>query len=242
MSFLAAVRLSRPDPDKEGKMRKILFLGFVFCLVMISSCRLDHYKVYSSNSNKETINEVRLEDQFGSKEAKASVIEFFANPVKKNGEDIIDEKTHLNWYRIEESGPHLDMTVEFSNQFGDDQVWTIGEPVYLLVPTEKDHKGSPDETKHFKCYEVLSAPPFNTQVTLEDQFGRQVATVDKGMYFCTPVKKNDEGNVDLKGKHLACYRISQKDVNRLVNTINQFGDYDVNVEKSVMLCVPSDKK
>lgn len=223
-------------------MRKILFLGFVFCLVMISSCELDHYKVYSSNSNKETVDEVTLEDQFGPKDARASVIEFFANPVKKNEENVNDGRTHLNWYRIEESGPYVKREVEFSNQFGDDQIWTIGKPVYLLVPTEKDHTGSPNETKHFKCYEVLSAPPLGRQVTLEDQFGRQVTTVGKGMYFCTPVKKNDKGATDLKGKHLACYQISPQDANRLVNTKNQFGDYDVNVEKSVMLCVPSDKK
>jgi hypothetical protein len=167
-------------------------------------------------------------------------IKFFANPVSKDGEDIYDDSTHLTWYELEDAGSQVKRSVTFSNQFGT-QKWTIGKPVFLLVPTEKIEKGGaePDKTMHFKCYEVLQGEFLERKVTLEDQFGKETEVVVKPMYFCTPVKKNDE---EAGKKHLVCYLIESKESERLVKIRNQFGEYDLKLEKGLMLCVPSDKK
>jgi hypothetical protein len=226
-------------------MRKMQFLRLVLCLLVVfavASCggNYDHYKAYTASADHEEQHNVNLEDQFETTAGVVNAIKFFANPVSKDGEDIYDDRTHLTWYELEDDGSQIKRSVTFSNQFGT-QKWTIGKPVFLLVPTEKIEKGGaePDKTMHFKCYEVLQGEFLERKVTLEDQFGKETEVVVKPMYFCTPVKKNDE---EAGKKHLVCYLIESKESERLVKIRNQFGEYDLKLEKGLMLCVPSDKK
>jgi hypothetical protein len=228
-------------------MKKTLFADLTFCLLVmfiITGC-VDHYKVYYANGIEEKQYKVKLKDQFESKEAALSKIEFFANPVSKNGGKIYDRNTHLAWYRLDEHETPIKRSVTFSNQFGT-QTWIIGKAVFLLVPTEKIEKSSsePDKSKHFKCYEVLSGQSLNNKkVTLEDQFGKQVVVINKPIYFCTPVQKNNEKS---SNEHLACYQVTlvegSGEDGHAVDIKNQFGQSRLNIEKSYMLCVPSDKK
>ncbi len=227
-------------------MRKMQFLRLVLCLLVVfgvASCaaRYDHYKAYTASTDQQEQRKVKLEDQFEATVGVVKAIKFFANPVSKDGEDIYDNSTHLTWYELEDDGSQVKRSVTFSNQFGI-QNWVIGKPVFLIVPTEKIEGGGgaePNKTKHFKCYEVLQGGFSSREVTLKDQFDKETAVVLKPMFFCTPVKKNNE---EAGEKHLVCYLIESKESDRLVKIRNQFGGYDLKLEKGFMLCVPSDKK
>lgn len=238
-------------------MKKARFIGFVYCLLfacLITGCQ-DHFKVYIVDSLEvDDYPEVILEDQFDresqtKEQVKLSAIEFFANPVSKNGGKIRDTNAHLTWYRFEEQGP--ERTVTFKNQF-DTQTWRLGRPVYLLVPTEKREPGTesafPRGLDHFKCYEVLSEQPPEREVTLEDQFDKkldrkEVVTVRRPKFFCNPVQKNDE-EIKAPKNHLACYLITSDEgfpSPLSVSVKDQFGENTLTVKESQMLCVPSEK-
>ncbi len=97
----------------------------------------------------------------------------------------------------------------------------------------------PNVLDHFKCYEI-EAPPFEQDVTLEDQFGTEDTKVRGLVSLCNPVDKNGEGINDPTA-HLACYRIKGELGKRDVLLENQFGAQTVTVAKPETLCVPSFK-
>lgn len=213
----------------------------------------DHFKVYTVD-NLEAGYEVTLEDQFDreldtKEQVKLVTIEFFANPVRKDDSEIQCPNAHLTWYRFESQGPGR--VVTFKNQF-DEQTWQLGEPVYLLVPTEKKYPetegGFPDGLDHYKCYEAASEEFSEREVVLEDQFDKRLdrqerAVVQRPMFFCNPVRKNGE-EIKEPENHLACYLITSEESSPLsldVKVENQFGEAALVVTKSYMLCVPSEK-
>jgi hypothetical protein len=236
-------------------MKKTQLVVFAYSLLfvfLVVGCS-DHFKVYTVES-LEVGYEVTLEDQFdqesGTKEEVVLLaVEFFANPVSKDGSRIWRPNAHLTWYKFEGQGP--ERTVTFKNQF-DEQIWKLGKPVYLLVPTEKREPDTdsdfPDELDHFKCYEALSEEFPEREVVLEDQFDKRLdrketAVVQRPMFFCNPVRKNDE---EIKGSknHLACYLVTSDEgfpSPLRVNVKNQFGENILTVVESHMLCVPSEK-
>lgn len=94
---------------------------------------------------------------------------------------------------------------------------------------------------HFKCYEAKGNPP-NVAVDLQDQFGAESGIlVEKPEFFCNPVDKNGEG-IRNPAAHLTCYKIKANGEERNVVTTNQFGEQTLEVEKSELLCVPSEKR
>ncbi len=212
----------------------------------------DHFKVYTVDS-LEAGYEVTLEDQFDreretKEEVKLEAIEFFANPVSKNDSEIQCQNAHLTWYRFEGQGPEIVVTLK--NQF-DDQTWQLGRPAYLLVPTEKQYPetegGFPEELDHYKCYEASSEEFSEREVVLEDQFDksldrREIAVVQRPMFFCNPVLKNDE-KIKNPENHLACYLITSEEepLSQDIKVRNQFGETALVVTKSYMLCLPSEK-
>jgi hypothetical protein len=210
----------------------------------------NHFKVYDLKEGLSREIDVTLKDQFGEdRKGKLSAVRFFANPVSKNEGKIPNPFAHLTWYKLEEEGPVIERIVTFKNQFGKEQRWIIGPPVYLLVPTKKEEAGTaPSKFKfnHFKCYKVLEGEFKKREVTLKDQFdkGPVKTLVEKPMFFCTPVQKNNEPIIDEK-YHLACYSISPLDgvpsVPIKVKIKNQFGENQLEAIKSILLCVPSVK-
>ena len=238
-------------------MKRITCFG-LFCLVLLiftfNGCdsepkfNLDHFKVYKVDTigaNQQVV----LEDQFdrNSKEREEVLltnIEFFANPVNKNGEGIKDPSSHLTWYKFSGDGPVRVISIRNQINKFHQQTWKIGNPVYLLVPTEKIEEGSsqPDSLDHFKCYEVLSDSALFIKVKLEDQFGNQVVTIGKPVYFCNPVLKNNE-KIKNSDDHLACYLITSEepDTQLVVEIKNQFGSEKLFIRSSFMICVPSKK-
>lgn len=249
-------------------MKKILFVSLIFCLLLVVSftCKkpvkppefkIDHFKVYKADTLKAVIPfEVWLWDQFDlttPRPAYPLFIEYFANPVSKDSQRIIDPAAHLTWYRLKEDPLVKPRTVKITNQFGT-FTWRLGKAVYLLVPTFKIEPGVPlPDTlniDHFKCYEVIAPEVLQRKVTLFDQFDRRLnreekAVVDRPLYLAVPVMKNGRP-IKNRSDHLACYHINvapdpfpPTPINVLLR--NQFAKDSLTVRESYMLCVPSKK-
>ncbi|UCE08457.1 MAG: hypothetical protein JSW07_10720, partial [bacterium] len=212
--------------------------------------RIDHFKVYKIDSLAAIIPiHVDLKDQFAKTSAGVSSPEYFANPVSKNGQRIIDSTAHLAWHKLVDDTPVESRAIRVINQFGKFR-WKLGKAVYLLVPTHKIEKGSqfPEKLDHFKCYEILAGEELQRKVILEDQFDRKLnrkekVVVEKPLFFAVPVSKNG-GEIFNKSDHLACYHIAPNPTptdSMKVSFENQFGKGTLTTRESYMLCVPSKK-
>ena len=62
--------------------------------------RLDYFQIYDV-ANRPAEGSVLLQGQFDQTPLKMqlALLDFFANPVSKNGEPIYDKNAHLAWYR-----------------------------------------------------------------------------------------------------------------------------------------------
>jgi hypothetical protein len=183
---------------------------------------LDHFKTYWVDHMVPPIGEVaQLEDQFSTITANVTYPLLFANPVSKGIPEeswtpIWDPKNHLMFYEIDmlEGEPQM-WNVMVDNQFGNGQTLTVGGPIMLAVPTEKDLHGPPDDLDHFLVYEVLGSPGgLHVFVDLWDQFlgegGPELNMVYQPMLFAVPAQKT-HGPVTTPIKnpddHLLLYRI-----------------------------------
>ena len=97
--------------------------------------------------------------------------------------------------------------------------------------------------EHYACYRVSPARPFRpTPVTLKDQFGAARGFAVQEAFLCTPVQKNEQPIRDER-THLLCYLLKMnKNANKTVETVNQFGRSVLRVGPISWLCVPSLKR
>jgi hypothetical protein len=101
---------------------------------------------------------------------------------------------------------------------------------------------------HYQCYRARAKDFEERDVTLADQFGTIEAEADKLKHLCTPVRKNNEGDPDLNGGHLTCYKLdddddddTEKTPKRRVLVDNQFGSLELIVKGPRELCLPATK-
>jgi hypothetical protein len=95
---------------------------------------------------------------------------------------------------------------------------------------------------HYQCYRVSELKPLRPQpVKLTDQFTRSQTRIARAAFICTPVEKNGEPPKD-KDTHLTCYTVPAKNAGKKVRMIHQFGEHDLAVGGSIVLCLPSLKK
>jgi hypothetical protein len=103
--------------------------------------KLDYFKFYDVE-NREVDSDVLLRGQLDQRPQKMRLrlLDYFANPVSKNGEPLYDKTAHLVWYRgVQPSEPPRRVVLE--NQFGKFDIRT-GTGYGLLVPTQKVEQGS----------------------------------------------------------------------------------------------------
>lgn len=115
----------------------------------------DHFKCYRVRTMGMG-QRVALRGQFdeGFVEATLDSVVGYSNLVSKNGGVVHRKDAHLVWYRIKQAGGEPSRKVILKNQFGE-QTWTIGSPVYLLVPAAELSAASqqgvpPDSVDHYK--------------------------------------------------------------------------------------------
>ena len=153
--------------------------------------KLDYFKFYDVE-NREAEGDVLLRGQFDQRPQKMRLrlLDFFANPVSKNGEPLYDKNAHLAWYRgVQPPEPPRQVVLE--NQFGKFDIRT-GTGYGLLVPTQKVEQDSvfPNELDHYKVYRLtdVESVPKGT-VKLRDQFGVSEVELQVPLFFAVPVDK-----------------------------------------------------
>ena len=208
---------------------------------------LDYFKVYDV-ADRGAEGDVQLRGQFDRRPMRMDLVllDFFANPVSKNGEPLYDKNAHLTWYRGRQvSEPTRRVVLE--NQFGKQAV-SIGSGIGLLVPTQKVERGSafPDALDHYKLYRVVDfGAPLNVTVKLKDQFGSGEARLRAPVVLGVPVVKwhaNKEYPIRNGRAHLLIFDMTPRNAQRTVRLRNQVKNVSVTVVRSAMLAVPSLKR
>jgi hypothetical protein len=207
--------------------------------------KLDYFKFYDVE-NRDATGDVLLKGQFDQRPQKMGIrlVDYFANPVSKNGEPLFDKNAHLAWYRgIQPPEPLRHAVVE--NQFGKFDIRT-GTGYGLLVPTEKVEQGSvfPKELDHYKVYRLADVEQVPAKVLkLKDQFGGDEVKLLLPLYFAVPVTKRHGDKtepVHNERAHLLIFSITTRDVQKAVKLRNQFArGISVRAVRSVMLGAPS---
>jgi hypothetical protein len=218
----------------------------------------NHYKCYNlRNVAGNLLQNIQLDDQFGSVTVSNLVFERYATPAEKihNGVPypMVDPLIHMDWWRVNTTMPLRYVNV--TDQFGTAK-WTLAHARYLLVPSLKNPPvpGPPVPTwNHYLCYDVV--PPallINQPVTLIDQFGNVQAQVFTAKFLCNPVKKTvftPTGPVVYpiidETAHLACYHVSGSGSPPPlpITAYDQFGLWqDVRLDRYDCMCVPARKE
>jgi hypothetical protein len=209
---------------------------------------IDHYLVYSATPLAGS-HPVVLRDQFMPLTTHvADPFEFYANPVSKNGEGIVDPILHYAWWHINPPRPFSGAIVA-SNQFGD-QTLQLGPAEYLWNPSLKNVQVPPvpplPHANHYLCYRATGQFVPRT-VTLQDQFGSYQATVIAPEWFCNPVEKTYEGQVEpivRPDAHQTCYRVQPLTPfpPTTITFLDEFTFGTTVLQQQVWLCVPSFKE
>ena len=210
--------------------------------------KLDYFKFYDVE-NRDAVGEVLLRGQFDRRpqRMRLRLLDFFANPVSKNGESMYNKNAHLTWYRGVQPTEVM-RRVALENQFGKFDIST-GTGYGLLVPTQKVEKGSafPEELDHFKVYRLVDVEEVPSRVLkLRDQFGSDEVKLGLPLYFAVPVMKRHKEKdypIHNASAHLLIFSITVREIQKNINLRNQFSKgISVNVVRSLMLAAPSLKR
>jgi len=209
--------------------------------------KLDYFQIYDLE-NKPAAGNILLQGQFDEKRIKMqlALVDFFGNPVSKNGEPLYDKNAHLAWYRgVQPAEPIRRVILE--NQFGKFDIRT-GTGYGILVPTQKVEPGSafPEALDHYKVYRLVDVEPVpHGIIKLRDQFGPSETPLRIPLYFAVPVaKRHGTTNYPIHNRtaHLLIFSINVRNVQKKITLRNQFSRSTVNLVRSIMLAVPSLKR
>lgn len=208
---------------------------------------IDQYLVYRAQPGAELAAPVILRDQFFPQPTTQVVghLEFFMNPVEKDGSGMFNPRLHYTWWHV--TPQPFSGRVIASNKYGDHEV-QVGPSEFLLNPALKFPQ--PGElipiANHYKCYRAQGfIPP--RPVTLFDQFGQwQAELTGQVEYFCNPTEKAYQGAIDpivRPDAHLTCYRIIvPQPVSIPITFLDQFRFDQTVLFSHIYLCVPTLKQ
>ena len=238
-----------------------LFVLSSCCCLKKKTDDLDHFLVYKTKPELIQSERVQLKGKFDKHYKNYQIFRKlnFVNPVCKIHEGntfrINHEDYHFNWYRIK--GPEeASITVEFDNQFGDDQKMVIGGPVFLLSPSgkivksRKENYKIPKDLDHYKVYTVLDVIRGIdvASVNLKDQFTKKMsAGVISPKFYAVPVSKIHRGKnfeVIRSDEAIVFYDFNPGAIKSKIPTDvmadDQFGKYKVHPKERILLGVPTD--
>jgi hypothetical protein len=207
---------------------------------------IDQYLVYQAQGATPLGAPVILRDQFFPQPTTHIVdhLQYFMNPVEKDGTGIFNPRLHYTWWFI--TPQPFSRRVIASNKYGDHEV-QVGPAEFLLNPALKfPQPGEPiPVANHYKCYRAQGTIP-PRPVTLFDQFGGwQAQLTGQVEYFCNPTEKIYEGAIDpiiRPDAHMVCYRIIvPQPVTIPITFLDQFRLDSAQLLGHVYLCVPTFK-
>jgi hypothetical protein len=210
--------------------------------------KLDYFKFYDVE-NREAAGNLLLRGQFDRRPQKMRLrlLDFFANPVSKNGEPLYDKNAHLAWYRGVQP-PEPIRRVLLENQFGKFDIRT-GTGYGLLVPTQKIERGSafPGQLDHYKVYRLVDVELVpNKVLKLRDQFGGDEVKLRLPLYLAVPVMKRHRNKtypIHNDRAHLLIFSVTTRDLRKNIKLRNQFDSgTGVRTVRSLMVGAPSLKR
>ena len=210
---------------------------------------LDHFLCYAGEFPSGGASDLQLSDQFGQSLSNVGPADRFCNATSKNSLAIFDEGAHLERFAFSaDDTADVPQRVRVQNQLGTDQILQVGQPIGLLVPSQKGLEVPPAALDHFKCYSVEGPAPAKA-VTLADQFTTgdpRPGSLGPPRTLCNPVAKVHDGIVTPVADpswHLVCYDVATDvGADRTVRVRNQFVDHSASLGLPVELCVPSMKQ
>lgn len=144
--------------------------------------------------------DVIVGNQFGEQRLRVLVGDSLCAPAEKNGVALSPEASaslnHYRCYRVQPREPFTPRTVALADQF-ETRTVTVGKPLLLCNPVDKNGEGIPDPTCHLTCFKMLrEEPPFGpVDVDVSDQFAQMqnirafVRECRKVALFCEPSSK-----------------------------------------------------
>lgn len=209
--------------------------------------KLDYFKFYDVE-NREAEADLLLRGQFDRRPQKMRLrlLDYFGNPVSKNGEPLYDKHAHLAWYRgVQPREPLRQVVLE--NQFGKFDIRT-GKGYGLLVPTQKLERGSvfPEGLDHYRVYRLVDVEEVpGVVLKLRDQFGSDEVKLRLPQFFAVPVlKRHGDKTYPIHNEraHLLIFSITARELEKSIKLRNQFArSIGVRVVRSLMLAAPSVK-
>lgn len=222
--------------------------------------RLDYFQIYRLDNpvyltaRRLAGRTAEIQGQFDEEPVKRTleIYRQFADRVMKNEEKLYNPHAHLNCYALRASPiKPVRRTVWVANQFGEEQVIQIREPIAVMVPARKRVKAANEwtprtELDHYLVYQVVRAKTVDAVVKLSDQFGVRKTRVYHPIAFAVPVSKRrpeHESKIINPEAHLTIYLIDKsEDMDVVLDTADQFYSYRLRkLGLGHLLAVPSKK-
>ncbi|MEA3024512.1 MAG: hypothetical protein QOK01_3364 [Alphaproteobacteria bacterium] len=100
--------------------------------------------------------------------------------------------THYQCYKID--APAKQVTVKsLRDQFGTAGPVTLGAPLFLCAPTDKNGVAAKDKTTHYLCYQDDGVKPVNKKAQITNQFGEMGIAITTPAMLCVPSLKKLSG-------------------------------------------------
>jgi hypothetical protein len=173
-----------------------------------------------------------------------SKLTVMGSAVQVDGVPPVAANARYTGYVLSQDFPDPVRTVRIWNQFGEQEL-SLGRPVHLLVPARPSgEQAGGSRLDHYKCFVVLrSCCGERRPVTITDTDGVDRAVkVGFPKFFCVPVAKQ-RGDVNEAineaRNFLTLYDIACDTPGVAAEVVDQFGTYELDVRRSVLLGLPS---
>jgi len=100
--------------------------------------------------------------------------------------------THYQCYKVEAATNKITLK-SLKDQFGTAAPVTVGTPLFLCAPTDKNGVAAKDRTTHYLCYQDEGVKPPNKKAQITNQFGNIPVSILTPAMLCVPSLKKITG-------------------------------------------------
>lgn len=202
-----------------------------------------HFTMYGINyTEMPQIRQVEVDNQFGVQNLTVWGPWALLVPTQKEGHAKPDDLDHYLLYLVQNylyQGVWLNLT----DQFGGDPEVHVEEAVFFANPVKKTVKGNVTDILNPEVHAVIyviSAAPFGTVITVDNQFGNQTLNVSYPDLLVVPSEKVVPPAPPLE--HFKCYNVTGAlPLGAPVYVGDQFGDWSTLVLEAEWFCNPVQK-
>ncbi len=202
-----------------------------------------HFTLYGINyTEMPQLRQVEVDNQFGVQNLTLYGPFALAVPTQKEGHAKPVDLDHYLLYFVE-NPEYQNVYVNLTDQWGGEEV-LVQEHAFFANPVKKTYKGNVTDILNPEVHVVaywISAAPFGTVITVDNQFGNQTLDVWDPYWLIVPSEKVVPPVPPLD--HFKCYNVwNATPVMEFVDVMDQFGEYlSVMVLEAEWFCNPVDK-